>query len=308
MQIYLPIAEISINILALLALGGAVGFISGMLGIGGGFLMTPLLIFMGVPAPVAVSTGTNQAVATSISGALAQWRRGNVDLEMGVLLLVGGLIGSTAGVYAVKLLRQSGQADLFITLTYVVLLGIVGTLMLVESVHALRRSAKGELSARRRPGQHNWMHGLPLKRRFHRSKLYISAIPPFLIGLFVGILTAVMGVGGGFIMVPAMIYLLRMPTNVVVGTSLFQIIFVTAFTTVLNAAENYSVDMLLTLVLTVGGVLGAQLGVIAGSKLRSEQLRALLALLVLGMALRLLVGLMWAPEEVYSLHPQHGPH
>jgi hypothetical protein len=306
MQIYLPIAEISMNIFVLLAMGGAVGFLSGMFGVGGGFLMTPLLIFSGVPAPVAVGTEANQIVATSVSGALAQWRRDNVDVKLGVLLLLGGMLGSSFGVYVVKVLRQVGQVDLFIALSYVVFLGIIGSLMLAESTRSLRRAAKGQPTATRRPGQHNWILKLPIKQRFYRSKLYISAVPPVMLGTFVGFLAAIMGVGGGFIMVPAMIYLLRVPTNVAVGTSLFQIVFVTAFTTVLHAAQNYTVDVILAMLLMIGGVIGAQFGVIAGAKLKGEQLRALLALLVLGVAIRLLFTLVWTPKELYSLNPLIG--
>jgi uncharacterized protein len=302
MQIYLPIAEISMNLFVLLAMGGAVGFLSGLVGIGGGFLMTPLLIFSGVPTTVAVGTEANQIVATSASGALAQWRRGNVDIKMGLVMLSGGVVGSAAGVETIKMLRQMGQVDLIIAVCYVVFLGSIGTLMLIESVNSWRKAAIGHPSPTRRTGQHNWIHRLPLKQRFHRSKLYISAVPPVAIGAFVGFLAAIMGVGGGFILVPAMIYLLRMPTNVVVGTSLFQILFVAAFTTVLHATQNQTVDVVLAMLLMIGGVIGAQLGVIAGAKLKGEQLRALLALLVLAVAIRLLITLVWPPAELFSLN------
>ncbi|MGH6814511.1 MAG: sulfite exporter TauE/SafE family protein, partial [Hyphomicrobiaceae bacterium] len=233
MQFYLPIAEMSANVLLFLAMGGAVGFLSGMFGVGGGFLMTPLLIFSGVPSAVAIGTEAAQIVASSVSGAVAQWRRNNVDVKMGTILLTGGILGSLIGVELVKLLRAAGQLDFFVTLSYVVFLGVIGTLMMIESISALRKVQSGKPVSVRRPGQHSWIHGLPFKMRFRRSKLYISAVPPFAIGTFVGLLAAVMGVGGGFIMVPAMIYLLRVPTNVVVGTSLFQIVFVTASTTIL---------------------------------------------------------------------------
>ena len=301
MQIYLPIAEISMNLFVLLAMGAAVGFLSGLVGIGGGFLMTPLLIFSGVPTPVAVGTEANQIVATSASGALAQWRRNNVDVKMGLVMLSGGIVGSAAGVETIKILRQVGQVDLIIAVCYVVFLGSIGILMLIESINAWRKAASGKLTPTRRTGQHNWVHRLPLKQRFHRSKLYISAIPPIVIGAFVGFLAAIMGVGGGFILVPAMIYLLRMPTNVVVGTSLFQVLFVAAFTTVLHATQNQTVDIVLALLLMLGGVIGAQLGVIAGAKLKGEQLRTLLALLVLAVAIRLLITLVWPPVELYSI-------
>jgi hypothetical protein len=302
-QIYLPIAEMSVNIGMLFGMGAAVGFLSGMFGVGGGFLMTPLLIFSGIPPAVAVSTEANQIVASSVSGALAQWRRGNVDVRLGSVMLIGGIMGSVVGVQIVKLLRQMGQIDLIISLAYVTFLGIIGALMLVESLRAIRRVQAGRPATMRRPGQHNWVHGLPLKMRFVRSKLYISAIPPIMIGAFVGLLAAIMGVGGGFIMVPAMIYLLRVPTNVVVGTSLFQIIFVTAFVTVLHSTTNFTVDAVLALVLMIGGAIGAQFGAQAGQKLRAEQLRALLALMVIAVAARLLFGLIVEPDELFSIGP-----
>ncbi len=305
-QIYLPIAELSVNMLTIIGMGAAVGFLSGMFGVGGGFLMTPLLIFSGVPAAVAVATEANQIVASSVSGALAQWRRNNVDLKMGTVLLIGGGIGTAGGVQLVKILRETGQIELIIALLYVIFLGAVGILMLIESVNALRKARTGTAPSRRRPGQHGWIHGLPFKMRFQRSKLYISAIPPLLLGLLVGLLASIMGVGGGFIMVPAMIYLLRMPTNVVIGTSLFQIIFVTAFATILHATTNQTVDVILALLLMVGGVIGAQFGVVAGQKLRGDQLRALLAILVLGVAVRLFFSLVLEPAELYSIGPVIG--
>jgi hypothetical protein len=277
-----------------------------MFGVGGGFLMTPLLIFSGVPAAVAVATEANQIVASSVSGALAQWRRNNVDLKMGTVLLVGGGIGTAVGVQLVKILRETGQIELIIALLYVIFLGAVGILMLIESLNALRKARTGKSGPRRRPGQHGWIHGLPFKMRFQRSKLYISAIPPLMLGVLVGLLASIMGVGGGFIMVPAMIYLLRMPTNVVIGTSLFQIIFVTAFATILHATTNQTVDVVLALLLMIGGVIGAQFGVVAGQKLRGDQLRALLALLVLGVAARLFFSLVLEPAELYSIGPVIG--
>lgn len=301
MQIYLPIAELSINALVILGMGGAVGFLSGMFGVGGGFLMTPLLIFAGIPPAVAVATGANQIVGSSVSGAIAHWRRRAVDVKMGLVLLVGGVAGSFVGVWIFSLLKALGQVDLMISLSYVVFLGVIGGLMLVESLRAIQRSRQGRPSPPRRSGQHNWVHGLPFKTRFRSSKLYISVIPPIAIGAMVGVLAAIMGVGGGFIMVPAMIYLLRMPTNVVVGTSLFQIIFVTGLVTILHATENQTVDIVLVVLLLVGGVIGAQLGVRAGQKLKGEQLRALLALMVVAVCLRLAVGLLITPGEVYSL-------
>jgi len=307
-DIYLPIAELSMNLLVLLGMGGAVGFLSGMFGVGGGFLMTPLLIFVGIPPAVAVATEANQIVASSVSGALAQWRRNNVDIKMGTVLLIGGVIGAVFGVQLVKLLRQAGQVDLIISLSYVTFLGIIGSLMLIESLRAIRRSRAGKPIPARRPGQHNWVHGLPFKMRFKRSKLYISAIPPLVIGAFVGLLAAIMGVGGGFIMVPAMIYLLRVPTNVVVGTSLFQIIFVTAMVTILHSATNQTVDVILALVLMIGGVIGAQFGARAGQNLKGEQLRALLAIMVMGVCLRMFFDLVIQPDELFSIGPALGGH
>ncbi len=308
MQIYLPIAEISVNLLVILGMGGAVGFLSGMFGVGGGFLMTPLLIFSGIPPAVAVATEANQIVASSVSGALAQWRRGNVDIRMGTVLLIGGVVGSLFGVQLVKILRAIGQVDLIISFSYVTFLGTIGSLMLIESLNAIRKTKTGGAPLRRRSGQHNWIHGLPFKMRFHRSKLYISAIPPLLIGAFVGLLAAIMGVGGGFIMVPAMIYLLRVPTNVVVGTSLFQIVFVTSLVTLLHATQNQTVDVVLALLLMFGGVIGAQFGVRAGQKLKGEQLRAILAIMVLAVCLRLAYDLISTPDELFSLTPLVGGH
>jgi uncharacterized membrane protein YfcA len=303
LQVYLPITEISVNLAVMLGLGAAVGFLSGMFGVGGGFLLTPFLMFSGIAAPIAVATGANQIVATSVSGALAQWRRGNIDFRMGNLLIAGGLVGALIGVFLLKVLREAGQAGLIISLLYVGLLGVIGLLMLGESLRAMRRARAGKPVAGRRPGQHNWIHGLPLKMRFPRSRLYISAIPPLVIGWVVGLLTSLLGVGGGFIMVPAMIYLLRVPTNIVIGTSMFQIIFVTAIVTVLHATLNHSLDVVLALILAAGGVIGGQFGVRAGQKLRGEQLRALLGLMVLAVALRLLLDLLLKPAELYSVAP-----
>ncbi|MGN6537290.1 MAG: sulfite exporter TauE/SafE family protein, partial [Mesorhizobium sp.] len=241
MGIYLPIAEISVNILVLLAMGAAVGFLSGMFGVGGGFLITPLLIFYNIPPAIAVATGANQVIASSFSGALSHMKRGTLDFKLGGVLLAGGVVGSTFGIWVFALLRSLGQLDLFISLLYVVMLGTVGGLMLYESVNALRATRSGTAPTLKKSGQHNWIHRLPLKMRFQRSKLYVSLIPVLGLGLVIGVLAAIMGVGGGFIMVPAMIYLLRVPTSVVIGTSLFQIIFTAAVTTVLQAAGNDTV-------------------------------------------------------------------
>jgi uncharacterized membrane protein YfcA len=299
--IYLPIAELSVNILIILGMGAAVGFLSGMFGVGGGFLITPLLIFYNIPPVVAVATGANQVVASSISGAITHFRRGTIDIKLGTVLLCGGLVGATVGVWLFSLLRRLGQLDLVISLLYVVLLGTVGGLMLWESIVAMRKAAKNEATTLRRPGQHNWVHGLPLKMRFKKSKIYLSVIPVAFLGFCIGILTSIMGVGGGFIMVPAMIYLLRIPTNVVVGTSLFQIVFVSAYTVIVQASTNYTVDIVLAFVLMIAGVIGAQYGVRVGQKLRGEQLRALLALLVLAVGIRLAIELVIPPKDIYSV-------
>ena len=300
MYIYLPIAEVSMHIGVIIGLGGGVGFLSGLFGVGGGFLMTPLLIFFGIPPAVAVSTEANQIVASSVSGVLAHMRRGNVDFKMGGILMAGGVIGSSLGVILFKFLQSIGQIDLVIQLSYVVFLGIIGTLMLTESVRTIIRSKKPG-GMRRKLHQHNWFHGLPLKMRFRRSKLYISAIPPLLIGAFVGVLAAIMGVGGGFIMVPAMIYLLGMPTAVVVGTSLFQIIFVTANVTLLQSVQTQTVDFVLAGLLLLGAVIGAQFGSRFGARLRGEQLRGLLALIVLAVCIKIMFDLAVVPEDLLSV-------
>lgn len=300
MQIYLPIAEVSVNAVLLLGIGGLVGILSGLFGVGGGFLITPLLFFVGIPPAVAVATSANQIVAASVSAVIAHFRRRNVDLRMGAVLLAGGLVGSTLGVWLFARLRDLGQVDLFVNLCYVVFLGTVGGLMLAESLRALRRSRD---PAQRPPPRrkHGLAHRLPLKLRFRVSGLYISIIPPLLIGAAVGVLSAVMGVGGGFLMVPAMIYLLHMPTKVVIGTSLFQIIFLTAYTTLLHATTNKTVDMMLAVILILGGVIGAQVGTRMGSRIRAEQLRILLALLVLTVCAILALGLVLPPAEPFVL-------
>ena len=298
MQIYLPIAELSVNVFLLLGMGGAVGFLSGMFGVGGGFLMTPLLIFTGIPPAVAVATEASQIVASSVSGVIAHWRRKSVDFRMGGVLMAGGAVGSVAGVALFRVLRAEGQIDIVISLCYVVFLGAIGGLMLIESVNAIRRKTP---APRKRKTRRGLMDALPFKIRFHRSKLYMSALPPLALGALVGALAAIMGVGGGFIMVPAMIYLLNMPTNVVIGTSLFQIIFVTAIVTILHSVANQTVDVVLALLLLTGGVIGAQFGARVGVKLRSEQLRALLALLVLAVCLRLAYDLIAPPEFGFTV-------
>jgi len=305
--VYLPIAEMSVNALVLLAMGAAVGFLSGLFGVGGGFLITPLLIFYNVPPAIAVATGANQVIASSFSGSLVHFKRGTLDFKLGFMLLAGGLVGSTIGVYVFALLRSVGQLDLFISLLYVALLGTVGGLMLVESINALRAARDGAAAASlKKPGHHNWIHRLPLKMRFRASKLFVSVIPVLGLGAVIGFLASIMGVGGGFIMVPALIYLLKVPTNVVVGTSLFHITFTAAFTTIFHATANHTVDIVLALLLMIGGVVGAQYGAKAGQKLLGEQLRALLALLVLAVALRLGVDLFVPPSSPYSLTTLEG--
>ena len=300
MHIYLPIAEMSVNIFLILGMGGAVGFLSGLFGVGGGFLMTPLLIFIGVPPPVAVGTEANQIVASSVSGGLAHWQRGNVDFKMGFVLLLGGFFGSSLGVILFKYLQNLGQLDLVIKLSYVIFLGIIGFLMLWESSRTIIRS-RSAAARRGKLHQHNWLHGLPFKMRFRKSKLYISAILPFLIGAIIGVLSAIMGVGGGFIMVPAMIYLLGMPTSLAIGTSLFQIIFVTANVTFLQALTVQTVDILLAVLLLTGAVIGAQFGSKYSVKMKGEQLRALLALLVLGVCVKMIFDLTATPSDLYSI-------
>lgn len=301
MGIYLPIAEISVNVFVLLAMGAAVGFLSGMFGVGGGFLITPLLIFYNIPPAIAVATGANQVIASSFSGALSHMKRGTLDFKLGGVLLAGGVVGSTGGIYVFGLLRRIGQLDLFISLLYVVLLGTVGGLMLVESVNALRATRSGAAPTLKKSGQHNWIHKLPLKMRFRASKLFVSVIPVLGLGAGIGFLSSIMGVGGGFIMVPALIYLLKVPTNVVIGTSLFQIIFTSAYTTLVHATTNQTVDVMLAFLLMAGGVAGAQYGAKAGQRLRGEQLRALLAMLVLAVAVRLAFDLFVTPPNLYSL-------
>jgi uncharacterized protein len=300
MQIYLPIAEVSVNAFLLLGMGGIVGMLSGLFGVGGGFIITPLLFFIGVPPVVAVATGANQVVASSISGVLVHLKRKTVDLRMGSVLLAGGMAGSTAGIWVFNLLSRLGQIDLVVQLSYVLFLGVVGALMLQESLRSLRRARTATTGSIKRH-QHMWVHRLPFKMKFRTSGLYISVLPPLMVGFFVGVLAAVMGVGGGFIMVPAMIYLLGMPTKVVIGTSLFQIIFVTAFTTFMHAWTNQSVDMMLALLLIFGGVIGAQFGAQLAMRLKAEQLRILLALLVLVVCSRLAFDLLVEPDELYSL-------
>ena len=300
MEIYLPIAEMSVQWLVILGMGFGVGFLSGLFGVGGGFLLTPLLVFYGIPSTIAVATTLSHVTASSISGALAQWRKRAIDFKMAGIMVCGGFSGTAFGVWLFALMRRAGQMDLVVSLSYVILLGTVGAIMLNESLAALK-AARGGLPPASRPASRGWIQILPLKTRFRQSRLYISVIPPILIGFAVGTLSAIMGIGGGFILVPAMIYVLRMPTNMVIGTSLTQIVAVAALTTVLQATSNYAVDILLAGILILGGVVGAQFGSRAGDKLRGEQLRLLLALLVLAVCLRLLWGLVATPSERFSV-------
>ncbi|TNE67201.1 MAG: sulfite exporter TauE/SafE family protein [Alphaproteobacteria bacterium] len=303
MPLYLPIAELSMNVFVVLGMGGIVGFLSGVFGVGGGFLMTPLLIFAGVPPAVAVATQSNQITAASVSGALAHWRRGGVDAKMGAVLIVGGALGAFFGAQIFTYLRSLGQVDLMISLAYVVFLGSVGGLMFWESVRAIMWQRRGYVPPRKpREERHKaWIHALPFKMRFRKSHLFISALLPMAIGMFVGLLSAIMGVGGGFVMIPAMIYLLNMPTNVVIGTSLFQIIFVTALTTVFHSVNTQTVDIFLAVLLLPGAVIGAQIGARIGFKLKGEQMRALLALMVLLVCVKMGLGLVLEPRELYSV-------
>ena len=307
MNLYLPIAEMSVSVVMYRALGAAVGFISGLFGVGGGILLTPLLTFLGVPTAVAVATGNAHVVASSVSGAVTQYRRNNIDVRMGAVMLIGGLVGTFIGVDVVRLLRKAGLFEVTVSLSYVTFLGVVGTLMMAEGLSTWRRAQQpGVALSARRSGQHTWVDRLPLKMRFHRSKLYISVLPPIIIGMFIGFMSAIMGIGGGFVMIPAMIYLLRVPTGVVFGTSLFQIVFVAAFATILHAVQNKTVDVVLAAILMAGGVIGAQFGIIAGERLKNEHMRVLLAALVLIIAGRMAYDLVTTPADLFSLSSPAG--
>jgi uncharacterized membrane protein YfcA len=304
MHLYLPIAEVSLDVFILIGLGAAIGFLSGLFGVGGGFLVTPLLIFLGVPPAIAAATGANTVIAPSISGVINNLRRGGVDIRMGMVLLAGGLAGSAASVGLFGLLRRVGQIDLVISLSYVLLLGTIGGLMLSESIQAWRRRQLGPAAPRRKLHRHTWIHGLPLKMRFPQSRLYISALLPIGIGFGVGVMSGIMGVGGGFIMVPAMIYMLGMPTAVVVGTSQFQIIFVSANVTLLQSIGNQTVDIFLATTLIVGSIVAAPFGARLGARLRGDPLRILLALMVLAVAVQLALNLVLRPVDLYSMSTQ----
>ena len=300
MSIYLPIAEMNVNIFLIVFIGMVVGALSGLFGVGGGFLMTPLLIFLGIPPVVAVGSEAPHVLASSVSGVIAHWRKRNVDFKMGFFLLSGGVIGSTLGVNLFKLLKTYGQIDIVIQFLFIIFLGFIGMSMAFESAKTTIKNYRTTSAIRTKLHQHSWIHGLPFKLRFHRSKLYISAIPPILIGFFVGVLSAMMGVGGGFIMIPAMVYILGMSTNVVVGTSLFQIIFVTANSTFFQSYLNQTVDIVLSALMILGGVIGAQLGVRLGSQLKAEYLRGILAILVLLVCAKILTDLILTPTDLFS--------
>ena len=301
MQIYLPIAELPVNMFMVLGMGGAVGFLSGMFVFGVCFLLTPLLIFSGISPAVAVATVTSQIVASSASGVISYWRRKAIDLKLAFVLLLAGICGSGVGVWLFELLQSVGQLDLVVSLSYMTFLGTIGILMLIESARAISRRRAGRIASIRKPGRHNWIHGLPFKMRFRQSRLYVSVIPIGVLGSTIGFLGTVLGIGGGFMMVPALIYLLKVPTSIVIGTSLLQILVTMAAATFLHAISTHTVDIVLAFILMVGGVIGAQFGARVGQKLRGDQLRLLLALLVLAVGIRFAVNLVVEPEEFYSL-------
>ena len=300
MYIYLPIAEQPIHALVILGVGAFLGLIMGLVGVGGGFLLTPIMMFLGIPPPVAVASVANQLVAPSVSGVLSHWKRSNVDFKMGTVLLLGGIVGSSLGVVLFNFLGKIGQLDFVIKSSYVIFLTLIGTLMFSESLRLILRTRKGKVT-RGKLHQHNWLHGLPFKIRFRKSKLYISILLPILIGVIVGILAALMGIGGGFIIVPAMIYLLGMPTSLVVGTSLFQIIFVAANTTILQASQNQTVDIVLATILLLGSVIGVQLGSRFTNILRGEYLRLILSSIIILVSLKLLIDLVTVPSDLFSV-------
>ena len=300
MYIYLPIAEQPIHALVILGVGAVLGLIMGLVGVGGGFLLTPIMMFLGIPPPVAVASVANQLVAPSVSGVLSHWKRSNVDFKMGTVLLLGGVVGSSIGVLLFNFLGKIGQLDFVIKSSYVIFLTLIGSLMFTESLRLILRTRKGKIS-RGKLHQHNWLHGLPFKIRFRKSKLYISILLPILIGVIVGILAALMGIGGGFIIVPAMIYLLGMPTSLVVGTSLFQIIFVAANTTILQASQNQTVDVVLATILLLGSVIGVQVGSRFTNVLRGEYLRLILSSIIILVSLKLLIDLVTVPSDLFSV-------
>ena len=301
MQIYLPIADLPVNMFLILAMGMAVGFVSGMFGIGGGFLMTPLLIFVGIAPAVAVASVASHIAASSFSGALNYWRRRAIDPALAAVLLCGGAVGTAAGVGLFTLLRSLGQLDLTIGLSYVALLTSIGGLMVYESARAVMRSRRGETVSIRKPGSHGWIHGLPFKMRFKRSKIYVSVIPVVAIGLIIGFIGAVMGIGGGFLLVPMLIYLLRVPTSTVIGTSMVLTLVTMTSATLLHAVTNHLVDAVLALILMAGGVIGAQFGTRAGQRMSGEGLRLLLGLLIMAVGIRFAVELVLRPDDLFTI-------
>jgi uncharacterized membrane protein YfcA len=301
MEIYLPIAELPVNVFVVLGMGLAVGFISGMFGIGGGFLMTPLLIFIGVSPAVAVATVASHIAASSLSGVLSYWRRRAIDIALAMMLLIGGAIGTICGVWLFTVLRSIGQLDITIGLSYVVLLCSVGGLMVAEALRAIARARSGKRVELRRPGSHTWVHGLPFKLRFKQSRIYVSVIPVWGIGFIIGFVGAIMGIGGGFMLVPMLIYFLRVPTSVVIGTSMLLTLVTMAGATVLHAATNHLVDAVLALILMLGGVVGAQFGARAGQKMAADRLRLLLGALVVAVGLRFAFDLVLPPAETFSI-------
>lgn len=301
MQIYLPIAELSANLFFLIGLGGVVGFLSGLFGVGGGFLLTPLLIFSGIPAPVAVASVTGQVVAASTSGALSYYRHGGIDFHLAIYLILSGIIGAFFGVSTFGALRSAGQLDLVISLGYFFFLGFIGLLLVYESIKSFLRSKGGHPRPHKIPGQHNWVHGLPLRIRFKRSNLYISVLPVLAIGLFIGFIGSLLGIGGGFILVPALVYILRVPGNMVIGTSLLQVLAIMAATTILHSISTQTVDIVLAFTLMIGAVIGAQFGAALGRKMQGEQTRALLGIIVLAVALRFAWSLLRTPTDPFSI-------
>lgn len=302
MHIYLPIAELPVHIITIIMLGGLTGILSGMFGVGGGFLLSPFLMIMGIPPAVAVATSANQIIATSMSGFIAHWRKGNVDFQIGFLLLLGGITGSSLGVWLFSYLKSVGQIDLIISISYVFFLGTIGSTMAIESYRAIKKQNEGNFSGQNKALKHlKWVNQLPMQRRFAKSNIEISLFAPILVGALVGVMVSLMGIGGGFIMIPAMIYLLGMPVSVVVGTSLFQIIFTTSHVTILHAVNTQSVDIVLALLLLSGSVIGAQYGVRMGGKLPAEKLRLAMASLVLLVAAKMAFELFVHPLHIYNI-------
>jgi uncharacterized membrane protein YfcA len=305
-QFYLPIADLPVNILVILGLGVAVGFISGMFGIGGGFLMTPLLIFLGISPAVAVATVPSHIASSSFSSSISYWRRNAIDLPLALMLLAGGVLGTIAGVALFTLLRRLGQLDVTIGLSYVVMLTGVGAVLAAESLRAILRARQGRPVELRRPGSHTWVHRLPFKLRFKRSRIFVSVIPVWVIGFLMGFIGAIMGIGGGFLLVPMLVYLLRVPTATVIGTSTVLTLVTMVSATVLHAATNHQVDAVLALILMIGGSIGAQFGAQAGHKMRAESLRLLLGVLILAVGVRFALAMVVPPNDLYVVQPLVG--